>query len=381
MIADYLDNIDLAGTSLRELANRVTEEALTVGRVGLLVDYPVADTSLTLADTNALGLRPLITLYKAESIINWRQSKINGSTVLSLVVLKETEELPGDDEFKSVLEDRYRVLDLIDGKYRQRLFRRNEKNIDEQIGDDVYPLMNGPLMDFIPFIFIGVDSLDPDVYPPPLIDLVDANFHHYQQSSAYERGCFFSGLPTLFITGYQPDDNNAIYIGGNQANVLPQPDAKAYFVEVGSEFNALRNNLSDKKQEMALLGARMMESQKAGVESSEAIARRQNGEESILADMAQTISEGMTKALRWFAQWQGVEDTSNIRYQLNRDFLPMQMSAQDIQALVGAWQQGAISNQTLFDNLKAGEVIEPDVTFEEEQERINSAAPVLSMAA
>jgi hypothetical protein len=40
---------------------------------------------------------------------------------------------------------------------------------------------------------------------------------------------------------------------------------------------------------------------------------------------------------------------------------------------VSSWQAGAISQYTLFDNLQRGEIISDSVTFEEEQERINSA--------
>jgi len=29
------------------------------------------------------------------------------------------------------------------------------------------------------------------------------NLHHYQVSRDYEHGCHFSGLPTLFISGYR----------------------------------------------------------------------------------------------------------------------------------------------------------------------------------
>jgi hypothetical protein len=97
-----------------------------------------------------MGLRATMTIYTAESIINWRGNPF------TLLVLKEQVELPSDDEFKSVLEDRYRVLDLIDGRYRQRLFRMNEKNKQEQIGDDAYPQMNGKSLNFIPFVFITV---------------------------------------------------------------------------------------------------------------------------------------------------------------------------------------------------------------------------------
>ena len=159
------------------------------------------------------------------------------------------------------------------------------------------------------------------------------------------------------------------------ANVLPQPDSKAYFVEVQSEFNALRTNLLDKQQAMAVLGARMLESQKAGVESGDAIARRQTGEESLLSCMSQTISMGVTVALKWLAAWESAD--GDVKVELNRDFLPASMDAQTLTAMVSTWQSGGISYETLFHNLKAGEIIEEGVTMEQEQGRISEAAPVL----
>lgn len=372
---EAIKDIDLAGTTLQGLAQNVAIEALTVGRVGLLVDYPAeATTGMTRLDAERLKLRASIAMYKSESIINWREKRINGSTVLSMVVLKENAELPADNEFEMVLEERYRVLDLIEGKYRQRVFKCDKNGKDEQIGKDVLPLMNNKPLDYIPFVFIGVDCIGPKVESPPLIDLVTMNFKHYGQATSYERGCFFSGLPSLFVTGHNSDDTK-IYIGGSMANVLPQPDAKAYFVEVQSEFNALRTNLQDKQQAMAVLGARMLESQKAGVESGDAIARRQTGEESLLSCVSQTISMGVTLALHWLAAWEGVD--GDVKCELNRDFLPASMDAQMLTALVAAWQSGAISQNSLFHMLKQGEIIEDGIDFEEEQGRIAEASPVL----
>lgn len=373
---EVIKDIDLAGTTLQGLAQDVAIEALTVGRVGLMVDYPLEATpGMTKLDADRLKLRTSIAMYKTESIINWREKRVNGSAVLSMVVLKENAELPADNEFEIVIEERYRVLDLLDGKYRQRVFKVDKNGRDEQIGDDVFPLMNNKPLDYIPFVFIGVDCIGPKVEAPPLIDLVTMNFKHYGQATSYERGCFFSGLPTLFVTGHNSDDTK-IYIGGSLANVLPQPDAKAYFVEVQSEFNALRTNLQDKQQAMAVLGARMLESQKAGVESGDAIARRQTGEESLLSCMSQTISMGVTVALKWLAAWESAD--GDVKVELNRDFLPASMDAQMLTALVGAWQSGAISQNSLFYMLKQGEIIEDGIDFEEEQGRIDTAPPVLS---
>jgi hypothetical protein len=367
-ILKELDNVDLAGTSMADLAQETVEEALTVGRVGLLVDYPQVEnpSAITKADVIARGLRTTISLYKAESIINWKVAIRSGGKHLTMVVLKESETLLGKTEFDHAAEDRYRVLDLFNGVYRQRVFRVNEKEEDVLLSES-FPLMNNQHMAFIPFVFIGVDKIGPEVDDPPLIDLINTNLKHYGQATSYERGCFFSGLPTMFISGHEPDKDNPIYIGGSVANALPNATAKAYYVEVTGNFSALRTNLEDKKREMAVLGARMLEEQKLGVEAAEAIARRQNGEESFLSAIAQTVSKGLTQTLNWFAMWQGVEG-DNV-YEINRDFVPAKMDAQTLTALVAAWQQGAFSKETLFDNLKQGEIISDSVTFEEEEAR------------
>ena len=373
-IIPLIDDIDLAGTSLQQIAQEVVEDALIFGRVGLLVDYPRVESGSTRADAQRLNHRTMIVQYDAEAIYNWRTSRINGATVLSHVRLEEDIEIQdASDEFKIKTEKRYRVLDLDAGVYRQRVYKIQGE--DEILIEEIYPRMNNAPMTFIPFIFIGVDCVGEEVEAPPLIDLATTNLHHYMQATSYERGCFFSGLPTLFVSGVG-DECEAISIGGNLANLLPRPDSRAWYVEVAGEFNALRTNLEDKKREMAVLGARMLEQQQKGVESGIAIAQKHGGEESLLASMSQTISIGLTKAMQWFCDWQGV--TGDVKIELNRDFMPAGLSSQDMQALVAAWQAGAISQETLFDNLKAGEVINSDLTYEAEQERIASASPSMS---
>jgi hypothetical protein len=59
---------------------------------------------------------------------------------------------------------------------------------------------------------------------------------------------------------------------------------------------------------------------------------------------------------------------------LNTDFLPPEMTPQELTALLSGWQMGApgLSDQGLFDILQKREVIMPDVTLEDEQERIAS---------
>ena len=58
------------------------------------------------------------------------------------------------------------------------------------------------------------------------------------------------------------------------------------------------------------------------------------------------------------------------------------VSAAEIQALVSAWQNGAISRDTLLHNLRTGEVLPPARTNEEEVELIGrEPSPVVMKAA
>lgn len=373
VVSVYAENIDLTGRTLDVFAQAVTEDMLTEGRCGLLVDYPpmpVDDNGepISVAQAEAMGLRPYVSKYEAQTIINWKTARINNVLKTVLVVLEEDEEVAGKTEFEHGSRKRYRVLDLFQGAYRQRVIVKTE-NSEETISE-TFPRMRGQLMAEIPFIFIGVDDLSPDIDSPPLLDLVNMNLHHYTVGADYEHGCHFSGLPTLFIFGVQPDTENPIYIGGAAANMIPAPEGHAEYAEVVQGFDALRQNLDGKKAEMAILGARMLEAQKASVEAEGTQKQRVNGEMSVLAAMANIISTAITKSLRIMAEWAGA--SGEVEYQLNTDFVPEGMSAQELTALVSAWQAGAISSQVLFDNLKRGEIIGADEDFEDEQERINS---------
>lgn len=382
-IASYAENIDLTGRSLDVFAQSVVEDMLTTGRCGLLVDYPPMPLDdngdpISVAQAEAMGLRPYVSKYEAQSIINWKTARINNALKTVLVVLEESEDIPGDSEFDHNTRKRYRVLDLFQGAYRQRVIVKTE-NSEETISE-TFPRMRGQLMAEIPFIFIGVDDLSPDIDSPPLLDLVNMNLHHYTVGADYEHGCHFSGLPTLFVTGIHSSTEEGasapvIYIGGAAANTLPDPSSNAFYAEVTQGFDALRQNLDGKKAEMAILGARMLETQKAAVEAEGTQKQRVNGEMSVLGAMANLISSAIARALGIMAQWANAG--GEVSYQLNTDFVPEGMTAQELTALLGAVQAGHMSEQTFFWNMKRGELVEASTTFEEEQERIRSQGPVV----
>lgn len=370
-VEPLLDDITMDGQSLYDFAYGLSEEALELGRSGILVAYPEQSTEgLTLADVSALNLRPYLKCYDAETIINWKTGIVNNINVLTMVVLTEDYEIV-KNEFKSECETRYRVLDLIDGRFRVRVFRIDDRDNDELISES-FPVMNGKYLDYIPFIFVGTDSLTPDVEAPPLIDLVYANISHYKTTADYEHACHFTGLPTPVISGYtRENESDKLYIGSTSAWVFPDPQAKASYLEFsGQGLGALENNLTRKEQMMAILGARMLYSDKKGVESADTASIHRSGENSVLSGISQALSKALTKALSIMDIWLGGTGESYI--ELNTDFLGMPLNAQELTALVSAWQSGAISQETLFNNLKRGELYSDSETFEEEQAKIDT---------
>lgn len=382
-VEPMLDDVTLSGVPMQLFAQEVCEEALKVGRIGILVDYPQADPAATLADAKAQNLRPTLQAYLAEAIINWRTGLVMNVTVLTMVVLEE-EALLQVDEFAAKPEKRWRVLDLVgveanDPKYRVRVFRKGMNQLDEQVGEDKFPMMSSRPLAYIPFVFAGPDDVTPRVDDPPLIDLVDVNLSHYRTSADLEHGAHFTGLPTPWIAGHVPEKaGDKMYIGSSHAWVFSSADAKAEYLEFkGEGLGALEKLKDSKEKQMAVLGARMLEQQKKGVETAEKDAQNRKGEESMLSAASQAISLAIEIALKWFADWAGA-DGKSVEYRLNKDFYPAPMTPQMLSALVAGWQAGAYSDQTLFDNLKQGEIIGQETTLEEEQQRIADSAPKLA---
>lgn len=375
---DIVADVTMGGTPLQTFAEEFAEELVEVGRIGILIDYPPANTeqTLTVSQTQALGLRPYAAIYKAESIINWETARVGNRMMLTRVVLEEQYTVDGKDEFEKKSAPQWRVLDLFEGSYRVRLFRKEKDKEDPvQVGGDFFPLMKNQRMSEIPFIFCAPNGLVADVAKPPLDDLADVNLSHYRLTADYEHGLHFTGLPTPVVTGFtgnQLGPNGevsavSLAIGSGTAWVLPEPAAKAFYLEFqGAGLGQVRDALTDKKDMMAALGARLLASEKKAVESAEAASIHRAGENSVLTSISNSASAALTKMLQWLAKWSGVDGEVSIT--LNSDFLPMGMDPQMLAELTKALQGGLISFDTYFWNLQQGEIIQAERTLEEEDD-------------
>lgn len=343
------------------------KEVLTVGRDAILVDMPAAK-----------GARPYWASYKAEDIISFRAVTVNGDEVLTRVVLREMVALEDpNDPFVETHEEIYRVLELT-GEYRQTVFRK--AGSEWTSGDPAVPLRRGQPLPFIPFTFLSPVSVSPWLCKPPLLDLVDVNISHYRTMADLEHGRHFVALPTPWVRG-MAQDGEPLFIGSGAAWKLSENGAAGMLEFTGQGLGALEKADEQKRHMMAVLGARMLEEQgtKSNVsETAAAVGMRHSGEQASLKTLAQALETGLTLALQWHTWWIGTEEIpaqTGARFELNKDFSTLRMSAQDLSALVGALQGGAISAETFYHNLEEGGLARPGVSFEEEKADIESAEP------
>lgn len=384
----FKGDVDLLGTSLDSYAKNIIADVVSLGRAGTLVDWQGEREN-----------RAYLSLYPAESILNWRQQRIDGHLKLSLVVLAESApgEAKAEDPF--LVEDvpQVRVLKLVPSTaenktsytYQVEIWQKpptnhRRKEREWKLIRTVTPTRLGQPLACIPFVFHGASHSRPDVEKSPIEDIVAANLDHYRLNTDYKHGMHFTALPTAFVTGF--DKNSQLRIGSTTAWVTDTLGATASYLEFkGDGLMTFERALDRVERLLSVLGSRLLESQKKVSESAEALSLRQAGESSIIASIASSVTASLNEVMRWVYWWHTTESCldvitpQHIRYELNQDFEASLLSATEIQALIGAWQSGAISRDTLLHNFRTGEILPPARTNEQELELIrNDPAPVMT---
>jgi Domain of unknown function (DUF4055) len=365
-VEQHLEDITMTGIPANTLANVVLFNNELIGRYGVLQDY------------NKDLRRPYWSGYPAEAIRNWATRVINGKTVLSLVVLEEIEQYIDDFEIKDRVT--YRELRLNDDNlYEVNIYERSTDGTRFVRRESSMPDRRLKALDFIPFKFFGSEDLTPNIARSRMDDLVDINYSYYRHSADYEHGLFLTGVPTPIITGHQLEEGEVLPIGSLAAWVIPNSEAKAYLLEYqGHGLESHERAMDNDKAEMATLGSRLLEDTPDTQETLGAVQLRHSGEQGSLKSMANLVSEGLTDLLQWHHWWHG--DTDNVndeKYQftLNTDFSTVNLSPQEMLALMTLYQNGSMSRNTFLWNMKQGERLPPNRTIEQEEALIDIEPP------
>lgn len=377
----YKKNITADGQSLISFSKDVLMEVIQTNRCGLFVDFPENDRGeMSIAEAERLNIRPYVRMYQAENIINWRTKEIENETVTSLVVVKENIEIPdeGNLRFKTILQARVLYLDD-DRVYKQQIYREgiDEKNLSTmvKVGETIVPKVNGETLDYIPFYPVTDRGVTWDFSNPTLLPLAETNLSHYKNSANRESALIWTGNPSPVFSGYagNPDEGN-IRIGSTSAIMLQNGGTAQYLEFTGQGINPIKEAMQEKEEAMAILGARIISPEKRTAETAESAMIHRAGEQGVLADIANSISDGLTYVMQFFGQYHKVADLDAIEVELNTDFMPVEMGSDSLARLSQMYQARLISYETYFYALQRGEIIDSTVTAEEEYERIKKDA-------
>lgn len=377
MIAD----MNGLGINAVQQIKSTTGDVIEVGRAGLFSDFPTLpeDKPATVADVLSGKVRPSITVYAAEQIINWDYVTVNGENFYTLIVLEEKRRERSNDGFSFTDAKQWRVLRLdAEGFFIHEVYRDDKSAPTETYRPRWY---DGNRLDYIPFEFCGAEENTADVDPPPLFDLADLNLGHYRNSADYEELTYMVGQPTPVYTGltqqwvddnFKDKDGNAtIYLGSTSAVPLPQGGSASL---LQAEANQLAEQAMERKErQMIALGAKLAETntvQKTATQSAQENAAESSQLETIADNVAVAYAQAMGTCLRFVAA-----SDQGITLKLNTAFEVVQMDAASRAQLIKEWQQGAISFTEMRAKLRSAGIASQDDTtakgeiLEEERQR------------
>lgn len=363
-LADMWETATPDGLTLEALHRKITTEILTTGRVVLLADLPPEGGDL-----------PWIALYKAESLINWSESR-------NFFVLEEDYRVRNGYSWDA--KKRYRVLQLVDDVYQVEVLdedgkplaiddadRLAQQDVTEGIATSVVvpQVRGGNTLPEIPLVVAGSRdlSLAPDQIP--LIGVVRSAYAIYRLDADYRHQLFMSGQETLFYIGLAKEDVPE-YVGAGVGIAIPEGGDAKYVGPSGSGIDAHKTAIEDERSNAAEAGSRMFAvGDKKAAESGEALRIRARAGSATLVSVAQTSAAALETVLRYCAFLVG-EDPELIVVKPNLDFLENDMTADEANKMVELWMNKVISYETLYGNLQRGRIASEERTAEEEQELV-----------
>jgi len=200
---------------------------------------------------------------------------------------------------------------------------------------------------------------------PPLADIAELNLKAYQVQSDLDNQLHISAVPMLAIYGF-PQSAEEISAGPGEAMALPESARAEYIEPGGNSYDAQFRRLDQIAAQINELGLAAVLGQKLSAETAEAKRIDRSQGDSTMMVIAQQMQDLIDNCLSFHAQYmQQAQAGSSF---INRDFLATRLEPQEIQSLLQLYTAGTITQETLLNQLSAGEVLGDEFDVEEEVE-------------
>jgi hypothetical protein len=389
LAADWED-IDGRGTHGEVFAKRVLEDAMVDGFSAILVDYPPvpADEAFTLADEQALGLRPFWVHVTREQIISWTVEVPDWSLIIALhrermarpellrafarqailrqVVLWEPTDVRAG-AYGTKKADRYRVLTLGTGGVQFIVWEKRKTDHGEAFVMIDQGTMTGAGRKPLPAIPLALcyagNEEAPFVCDPPLLALAELNIGHYRVSADRRYLMRLCHAPTLAIIGAEmpgaeDDESEApprqYKVGPNHVLMLPKGGDAKWVAAPGDALQSSKEEKDDLVKQMAALGMSFLAKDQRG-KSETALGRKLDdaAENATHATAARGLQDALEQAFQFHAAFRGVEPAEVV---VNTSYASPQVDPQIATVLWNAVAADRLDMESFIQYVQTGDL-------------------------
>jgi hypothetical protein len=344
VVTEQLFDVDLQGNDLNVWTYETARKCIRYGHVGVLVDAPRAGQT---------G-RPYWTQYTPRDILGWRSEIKDGKQQLTQLRLMEAITVP-DGLYGEKQVQQVRVL--TPGAF--EIHQKDKK------GDFVLVDEGTTSLSEIPFAVAYSNRVGVLESRPPLADIAELNLKAYQVQSDLDNQLHISAVPMLAIYGF-PQSAEEISAGPGEALALPESASASYIEPSGNSYNAQFQRLDQIAGQINELGLAAVLGQKLSAETAEAKRIDRSQGDSTMMVIAQQMQDLIDNCLTFHAQYMQQPQAGSSF--INRDFLATRLEPLEIQSLLQLYTAGTITQETLLNQLSAGEVLGDEFDVEEEVE-------------
>ena len=344
VVTEQLFDVDLQGNDLNVWTYETARKCIRYGHVGVLVDAPKAGEN---------G-RPYYVTFTPREILGWRSEIADGKQQLTMVRLMEKITVP-DGLYGEKQVEQVRVLTPGAFEIHQKGDKGEFRLVDE----------GRTSLSEIPFAVAYSNRVGVLESRPPLADIAELNLKAYQVQSDLDNQLHISAVPMLAIYGF-PQSAEEISAGPGEALALPAEARSEYIEPSGNSYNAQFQRLDQVAQQINELGLAAVLGQKLSAETAEAKRIDRSQGDSTMMVIAQQMQDLIDNCLTFHAQYMQQSQVGSSF--INRDFLATRLEPQEVQALLQLYTAGTITQETLLNQLSAGEVLGDEFDVEEEVE-------------
>jgi len=374
------------GRGLVGFLDECLKEEVTTSRAWVAVSFPYVPKGMELTPAQQKELKPFPILYKAESIINWKEGThpITRRKGLTRVIIRQPMEMPDpENEFHDKLVDAVMVHELNkDGEYQIRAYEYvSEKNTsDTQViagsyredyrvssgkGDWVLRVTEVPLSNGFPLTEIPIYPLNGSVDPhePLLMPLINREIALYNKISRRNHLMYGAATYTPVVASDMADEDFEDLVAAGLGSWLRVRDGEKIDV-LDTPTDALKDMdraIDSAVLEMGRMGIRMM-TPDVRDQSGVALEIRNAGQTAQLGTLNVKISNVMTRIITAMINWRynTTHTPADVDFELSADFNPAPLGADWLRLVTEWYDTGKLPRSEWLSIMKANDIISPD---------------------